>query len=512
MLQQEHSGQNYMVKSTSISVTFPPKARKLISALSNKSAATYFVGGVVRDSLLGIDTDDIDVAVGGDARKIAVNAARVLKAVLIDLDSNRGIYRIILPGKESFQADFTTASEGIIADLANRDFTINSIAINTNSLFESSNGLAFNIDDLIDPHHGAIDIEEGILRVVSETSFLDDPARLIRAVRFMGQLGLAATDETVKSLRNQCKLIQNVAPERVRDEFLKILSLPDSVEMLKFMDKIGLLGKIIPEIEETKKVGQPKEHYWDVFNHLIECVGQLERLFKLSGQESQDIGKYTIEAFQSFPKFDEHFSQDAGDGHSRLTICKLACLLHDISKPQTKSIDAKGRTRFLGHQEQGAKISSKILTRLRMSRRVVSLVTTQVLHHLRPSQMAPEGKLPSQKAIYRYYRDVGDASIDTLFLYLADYMSARGPRLKESEWIQHCSVVTHILNQGFQGETSKFMSRLIDGHDIMDWLSLPPGPQIGHLLSQVEEAQAEGIVKTKEEALRFVSKRSKPGE
>jgi poly(A) polymerase len=118
--------------------------------------------------------------------------------------------------------------------------------------------------------------------------------------------------------------------------------------------------------------------------------------------------------------------------------------------------------------------------------------------------MAQPGELPSGKAIYRYFRDVGDAAIDTLYLNMADYLGARGPDLGRQEWVDYCSVIEHILLEGTRQEIPKASPRLLDGHDIMDTFSIGSGPEVGSLLELVEEAYSSGEVSTREGAMNLV--------
>ena len=120
--------------------------------------------------------------------------------------------------------------------------------------------------------------------------------------------------------------------------------------------------------------------------------------------------------------------------------------------------------------------------------------------------MAPRGSMPSKKSVYKYYRDAGIASIDTLYLNLADYLAARGPKITEDEWRRHCGTIDHILKQGFTDKVPSRSHKLLTGHDIMERLSLEPGPHIGKLLDLVKEAQFEGKITTKEEALNLISR------
>jgi poly(A) polymerase len=129
-----------------------------------------------------------------------------------------------------------------------------------------------------------------------------------------------------------------------------------------------------------------------------------------------------------------------------------------------------------------------------------------VKYHLRPVQLSNEG-LPSNRAIYRYFRDTGDAGVDVLYLSLADHLAARGPYLKEDQWREHARVVDYVLTQRFEQENVILPPRLIDGNDLMNIFGMSPGPEIGELLEMVREGQAAGEITTKEGALSLIYER-----
>ena len=199
----------------------------------------------------------------------------------------------------------------------------------------------------------------------------------------------------------------------------------------------------------------------------------------------------------------QHFAQEVSSGSTRGSLLKLAALLHDIAKPDTKAIDASGRARFLGHANEGANIAANILERLRFSTREVKLVETMVRHHLRPGQMSHYG-FPSHRAIYRYFRDAGEAGIDILFLSMADHLATRGLQLNMAHWQEHSQIVDYILTQHFEQEALVVPPKLVDGHDLIDIFGMSPGPKIGEFLEQVREAQASGELATREEALSYI--------
>jgi putative nucleotidyltransferase with HDIG domain len=296
-----------------------------------------------------------------------------------------------------------------------------------------------------------------------------------------------------------------VAGERVREELVSILAVFGD-RPVRQMDELGLLTKLIPELAEAKGVGQPKEHHWDVFEHSLNTLAAVEYLMRRGNWE---YGGGALSAYVPWSgKLSAHFEEEIGFGSTRRTLLKLAGLLHDINKPQTKAIHDNGRIRFLGHPSEGAATTVAIMERFRFSGKEIRVVESEVLHHMRPSQMSNEG-LPTDKAIYRYFRDTGDTGIDILFLNLADHLAARGPDLRMEGWQEHTRLVEYIIRKRFEQEKIVNPPKLVDGYDIIKSFGAVPGPEIGEMLEMVREAQASGEVTTREEALSFIYERLK---
>ena len=463
---------------------------------ASRSVEAYLVGGVVRDALLGRETRDIDVAVAADARAIGLELASFLGGRFVLLDKTRGIARVVVTGDDGTSfVDLNPIHDGIAQDLRRRDFTVDAMAI---PLVDAASGRSWS--DPIDPHGGLSDLREGVIRAVDSSVFEADPARLIRAPRLSAQIGFGIAEDTAREIRRHARLVTTIAPERIRDEFLKLLAEPHATASLRLLDGLDLLCRVIPELADARGVTQPKEHHWDVFNHMVETAGEVERV--LSGRPGAD--GFVESEVPGFEHRGDHFAEEVSDGHTRLTLLKLAGLLHDVAKPATRTVESSGRIRFLGHHAEGAEVAERALKRLRFSGRGVELVRLMVHYHLRPSQMAQKGEQPTGRAIYRYFRDVGDAAIDTLYLNMADYLAARGPDLGRREWSEHCQVIGHILREGLERKAPETLPRLMDGHDIMESFSLSPGPRVGSILGLVREAQASGEISTREEALEFV--------
>lgn len=461
----------------------------------------YLVGGYIRDTLLGRKTRDIDIAVGASATDVARVVAAALDGHYVLLDEAQGIARVVLVESEAakeaqWHLDFSTIRGTIEADLSRRDFTIDAMAIDLGDIGKGSP------PRLIDPFLGQKDLESGLIKAVSPAIFEDDPARLVRGVRLAAQYGFTIDAGTEAMMGNQSHLINLVAGERVREELCRILSVGNAARFIFYLDRLGLLTVIIPELTFTKGVDQPREHYWDVFNHSVQSVATLERLLdKTTGPELLVLAPHLA------PHIGE-FEEEISLGLTRAGLVKLAVLLHDIAKPQTKTLMPDGRAHFFGHPTQGAEVTGNILQRLRFSNREIKMVQKMIESHLRLWQMGDD--LPTRRAIYRYFRDTADVSIDIIFLTLADFLATQGPNLDAAEWEGHCRLMEYVLAQREEDETVAAPPKLIDGHDLMREFGLKPGPKVGETLEAVREAQGAGELSTKEEALAFARRHLEP--
>ena len=469
---------------------------ELTDFLRRQSVLAYLVGGSIRDALLNSPTKDLDIAVQVDPISLARSLADALGGAFVPLDEARGVARVVVPSSEhrSWVVDFAALQGSIHDDLGRRDFTIDAMALELGDWDKPEWR-----EHVIDPFDGARDIASASIRAVGQSVFREDPSRLLRAVRLAAALGFSIEQDTITAIKSQAGLINSVAGERVRDELLAILSLDGANTHLEMLDELGLLCCIIPEFAFMKGVEQPKEHYWDVFDHSIQAVGGVERV--VSGAAGDEVA----EAVPWEEWTEERFAQHATDGYDRRTLLKLAALLHDVAKPQTKMVDSNGRTRFLGHELLGASMSRDILGRLRLSSRGTQMICGIIENHLRPTQMSQGGAMPTHRAVYRYFRDAGDIAIDTLYLSLADHLAARGPELEMGAWEHHTRLISHTLQVGTQEQSPERMPRLVDGHDLMSEFGLSPGPRIGELLEVIEEAQATGELINRDDAFEWLS-------
>jgi poly(A) polymerase len=471
--------------------------------LAEQGVKSYLVGGFVRDVPLGRETADIDIAVAADGVEIAQKIAVALGGSFVLLDKVNRVGRVVVTDKEAasgrWELDFSTFQGSIEDDLARRDFTIDAMAVDLKEMSKDCADV-----HLVDPFDGWADLKQGVIRAVAETVFQFDAVRLLRAVRLAAELGFRLDSQTEALIRGNCHLIADVAGERVREELLRLLAAPHSERFLPYLDDLGLVTAIIPELAETKGVEQPKEHFWEVFDHSIETVVAVDFLLH------EGSWKYANDKVLAIVPWSEllaqHFAQEVSRVSTRRSLLKLAALLHDVAKPQAKATSEDGRMRFLGHAKLGAAMTVAILERLRFSSREIKLAEIIVREHLRPGQMS-QGGLPTHRAIYRYFRDTGEAGIDILFLSLADHLATRGPGLNLTGFKEHARLVEYVLSQHFEQEKLVIAPKLVDGYDIINVFGLSPGPKVGQLLEVIREAQASGEIATRDEALAFIRER-----
>jgi len=482
----------------------------------SRDTKAYLVGGCVRDGLMGRPFVDLDLAVT-QPEAFARRLASALRGTLVPLGERFGAWRVVV-GERII--DVAAMQGDIVADLGRRDFTVNAMAVPLrgekaallgNPVQHSLTVVARS--DLIDPFGGVEDLRRAIVRMVSPDNLSADPVRLLRGVRLAAELGLSVDPDTEGAIAARAGLLGQAALERQREEFCRILAAEGAAGSLGLLDRLGLLQVLLPELDQGKGVGQPREHYWDVFDHEIETVAAVEAV--LDGHVSRPYLNVAAEmrpfrpGLQAPPEgtqaatpgetLEGYFHRPVGN-LTRRTLLKLAALLHDVGKPATKSVQPNGRVRFFGHSELGAEMAKTAMARLRFSEQQIKVVTTMVRHHLRPAQWS-DGGVPTPRALYRYFRDLGDVAVDTIFLNLADYMAARGPLMDPLHWGAHVAVTSYAMASSVHQEKKAPTPRLVTGNDVMEAFGLEPGPVVGQLLTQIDDAWRLGRIGTREEAL-----------
>jgi tRNA nucleotidyltransferase/poly(A) polymerase len=496
-------------------VRLPAEAREALAKVhACAKQPVWLVGGSIRDAALGRPFGDLDLACA-DARALAAQLARAFKGTLVTLDEANAVYRLVLKparGKAIKQIDIAgLLGKTIVEDLARRDFTINAVALElTEAMPASLSETAF-----LDPRSGLKDLAAGIVLADIEDNLSDDPLRLLRAFRIAAQLGLSIEEKTLKAIARRKKLISVPAPERVTAELLMLLAVPGVSSWLARMDECGLLTAVFPELEPSRRCAEDYYGPGGVMKHTLDVCARVD--FLLTNLRAIYPGLAS--------DLEAHIAARGGPPFRALLL--LSALLHDVAKPATaKKID--GRLRFFEHDTKGAAATEKILRRLRLSRDQIDTASAIVRHHLRPGHLAAGGPL-TERAVYRFFRDLGPDAPGLLIVCWGDHSSympeTRLKRLLKTatadskrsdltrlkpedarKTVHHLQLVSTLLRRWRDLSRAPAPERLLDGRDIMKALKIPPGPRIGELLERVREAQAEGEIKNRDEALALISR------
>ena len=487
--------------STAMNKTASCILEQMQSLLIESGTEAFIIGGAVRNIIAGHEKTDIDIAVKGNALVIGQQLADQLSAHYVVLDYAHGIVRLLPRGNNSWQIDIATMQGTLEQDLNRRDFSINALAIAMTDMQLTEGQITANV---MDSGSGLEDLQNKIIRAVSQQIFRDDPIRLLRAVRLSSELDFTIDDQTITLMQCDHALISSVATERVRDELLRLFSLTNTYETVDCMSRLGLLTAIIPELTPSYGLEQSIEHTWDVFHHSAHSITALD--FILRHTEWKFCATDALKNIPWREPFQSYFDAIVSPPATRRVLTKLAALLHDIAKPTTRIVNEFGKVRFYGHPQQGAPIAAKILERLRFSHNEIRFIEAIVRHHLRPVQMSENGEPPTKRAIYRYCRDLEDAGIATLYFSLADHLATRGPNLERNNWDWHVNVVCNIADEYDKGQSTAKLPILLNGNDLQNEFGLKPGRQLGQLLDELHEAQAAGEISTRQQGLDYTRK------
>jgi poly(A) polymerase len=437
----------------------------------------------------------MDFVVEGDVPAYARSIADQLGLSFFVLDKALGTSRVVAKENGKVRTVDFAALRGrsIRDDLLLRDFTIDAMAVDLKKIITEK--VVKLPADVIDPTNGWQDLKAKRIEAVSNSVFLDDPLRLIRAFRLSASIDFRISERTLKLIKDFAYLIQRSSAERVQDELLKILSFSQCANILSEIDKTSLANQIFPELTVARGVKQDGFHHLDVWDHSFLALQRLDNILAALEDYFPALGT----------KIQAHLDQDIQGEYNRLTSLKLAALFHDVGKPATRSVNEKGRVHFIEHQKVGVDMTEGFLTRLRLSDRFKKLVLLLVKEHLRPGFLTNENP-PTRRAIYRFLRDTGDAAPETLLLSLADRLAARGPAATKELDRRHQETVYLLMEQYYRRREEEPITPLVTGDDLMTVFHLKPGPLIGELLETIREAQAEGKIGSKDDALRLAKK------
>ncbi len=427
-------------------------AERIVRRLREHGHEAYLVGGCVRDMLLGKRPKDWDVATSARPDEVETLFKKTLTlgarfGVVIVRMSGRS-YEVATfreeaeytDGRRPDKVEFSTAR----ADAMRRDFTVN-------GMFHDP------VDDrVIDYVGGLADLAEGLIRAIGNPGerFDEDKLRMVRAVRFAASLGYEIEPETSRAVREHAAEIKAVSAERIRDELSAILAGPAPERGVRLLDFHGLLEEILPEVAAMKGVAQPEKFHpeGDVFEHTLLML------------------KKTKRRWAKKPEF------------------AMAVLLHDVGKPPT--FEVKDRIRFNNHAAVGADMAADIMRRLRFSREQEKTVEAIVRDHLKFIEV----RNMRHSTLKRFLRQ-RDFDLH-LELHRLDCLASHG----DMDSYEFCKEKLEEL--GEDQETLR-PPRLLTGDDLIA-VGLAPGPLFKEILSALEDAQLEGKVNTRSEALDWV--------
>ncbi|MBI2582935.1 HD domain-containing protein [Candidatus Azambacteria bacterium] len=424
-------------------MTIPREVLDIMTTLEEAGFAAYAVGGCVRDLLLKREPGDWDVTTNAKPEEIQKlfpdsfyeNEFGTVGVKTESEDERLKVvevttYRVEEAYSDKRHPDKVRFSTSLEEDLARRDFTMNAIAMDREGR-------------VVDPFQGKGDIAKKTIRAVGDPGkrFEEDALRLLRAVRLRSELGFSIEPKTAEAIKAHAGLLRAISKERIRDEFLKILASDRAEEGVRTLEEYGLLGYILPELEEGIGVTQNLHHIYTVFEHNVRSLG------------------FTVKYGYSL-------------------AVRLAALLHDVAKPKTKRGEGKYAT-FYGHDVVGARMAARMLDRLKFSKDLAEKVVTLIRWHLFYYNV---GEV-TENSVRRLIRRVGPENMKELIeLRIAERMGSGVPKAKPYK-LRHLEYVVEKVSR----DPISVEMLAVDGHDVMRLLGISPGPKVGMVLNALLE-------------------------
>jgi poly(A) polymerase/tRNA nucleotidyltransferase (CCA-adding enzyme) len=437
-------------------MVLPKEVKEIIKALESAGFEAYAVGGCVRDFILGREPYDWDITTNAkpeEIQKIFKNSIyeNQFGTVAINTESKNErlkiieitTYRVEEKYTDKRHPDIVKFTKKLEDDQARRDFTINAIAYD---------GKKF-----IDPFDGQKDIKNKIIRAVGEPykRFNEDALRLMRAVRFAAQLNFSIEPKTADAVLDNSNDIVAISKERIRDELIKIIMTENAKSGIEMLREFGLLKHISPEIEEGFGIGQNKHHIYTVWEH---------NLLALDWAAKHD---YKLEN-------------------------RMASLLHDVAKPKTKQGEGLDST-FYNHEVVGARITAKILERLKFPKKFIEKVVLLVRYHLFYYNVEEV----TESSVRRLVKNVGPENIDDLLeIRIADRKGSGVPKAEPYKLRHLRAIIEKVSRDPISVKMLK-----INGDDLMKILKIEPGPKIGYILNILLDEVLDDPQKNKKEYL-----------
>jgi poly(A) polymerase len=431
---------------------------------------SWIVGGALRDELLGREVTDVDVAVEDDPERAARELAKELRGPVFRLSEAFGAWRVV-DNRGGRVFDFAPLQgETIEDDLRKRDFTVNALA-------RPRDG-----GDLIDPLGGRADLESRTLRVIGPEAYQNDPLRPLRLARFAAELGFDPDPETERLTAAAAPRVAEASGERVFAELRRLVLAPGAVPGLALADRLGLLGAVLPELSALHDIDQSQYHHKDVYGHTLEV---LERLIEV---ESEATGELR-----------EVLEEPLADELTRGEALRFGALLHDIGKPATHDVRADGRVTFIGHDRLGEEMVQRVCRRLRTSERLSRFLQGVTRHHLVLGFLVHERPL-DRRAVYRYLKRTSPVAVEVTLLSCADRLATRG-RNAERAIDAHLELARELMPAALDWRRNGPPRLPLRGDELARELGIEPGPELGRVIAELEEAAYAGEVTDRDQAV-----------
>ncbi|MDQ3648597.1 MAG: HDIG domain-containing protein [Actinomycetota bacterium] len=445
--------------------------------LAREGVEAWLVGGTIRDALLGRPLHDVDLALRADAEGPAQALADAVRGPAFTLSESFGAWRV-LDRRQGVTFDLTPLQgEGIEADLAQRELTMNAMA------------LPLAGGELLDPFGGRADVEARKLRLVDEGALARDGLRALRLARFAAELGFTAEPAAEEAAARHAGRVTEAAPERIWAELRQLVTAGGVLEGLALAERTGVLARVLPELTDLHSIEQSQYHHLDVYDHTVEV---LARLLALERDPSAVFGEQAH-------RLAEVLAEPLADELTRGQALRFGALLHDVGKPATRGVRPDGRVTFIGHDAKGAEMIREACRRLRASERLATFLGALARHHLVLGFLV-HGRPLSRRDVYRYLRTVDPVEVEVTLLTCADRLATRG-RKAEPAIAAHLELARELMGPVLDWRAEGPPRSPLGGDELAREVGIRPGPELGALLSELEEAIYAGEASTREETV-----------
>jgi tRNA nucleotidyltransferase/poly(A) polymerase len=474
----------YSSQSIPKDIQFPQVYHQICKALPEEFFnQAWLVGGAIRSIMLNQPLDDLDFIVQDNAILCARTVADRLGADYFTLDDKRGVGRILLRDNARTAVDISCMhSDGIEADMLNRDFTINAIAMR-----------CYNPQELVDPTEGLKHIRQKKIRMVSKNSFSDDPIRLIRAIRIAVQTDFIIEPNTSIAIRKHIAKLQQVSTERIRDEFMRCLSSKAPHKAVHLLSHLDMMKYILADWNDT--VGQ----------EALSKLRTLESLVSIIfARKTRDAAcEYTLGLFASTvgqfrPELEQYLSGEMVITRQRYQLMYLTILLRAlaVSSEHRKTVDIL----------RLSKTECKMISLMMPVVDLPETLSTPEDSLIRKQYSTTINLIPPNKAraIHKFFRTHSTIAIEIGLLALAEIISKYGPQIPHDLWERKLAAMFVLLDGYFDRYDQLINPRtIIDGNDLIQELGYKPGAKLGTILQQISEAQAAGELRDRDSALKM---------